>query len=348
MIRIVPRYLRFSSGLVGISARDAHPDTIAQLRDLASELTGFGAEQIAVHTPQSLHDRLRTALADAPVQVCDYDAPTPDDAVDIEVGVGNPGVALRAKFSCLDHILPCLTVFSMLCARCWQLTDADALKLRFALYEMGTNWSEHAGFADAPTISVEVTSSVTKLHIEFRDNATPFIPEQAGKTDLTNRYAAGERRGFGVMMLQRISRQTQYDHVDGWNITRLVITRSDVVRASNRRTAMANLTVDVTTRGDSAVVRLAGSVDSTSANQLDTQIATIVDAGVTNVIVNLSGVDFISSAGIGVFLGNVSTLRSRGGDLVFAAVPANIAELFEVINITEFFKFVEHEDTVLS
>ncbi|MDH5627533.1 MAG: STAS domain-containing protein, partial [Candidatus Krumholzibacteria bacterium] len=55
---------------------------------------------------------------------------------------------------------------------------------------------------------------------------------------------------------------------------------------------------------------------------------------------DMSEVDFISSAGVGLFLGTVSQLRTTGGDLIFTGMLPAILEVFEIINLSAYFRIV--------
>jgi anti-sigma B factor antagonist len=59
-------------------------------------------------------------------------------------------------------------------------------------------------------------------------------------------------------------------------------------------------------------------------------------------VIDFTEVDFVSSAGVGIFLGTVSKLRSAGGDLFFMRVPQQIQEVFDIINLKSHFRTIEN------
>jgi anti-anti-sigma factor len=87
-----------------------------------------------------------------------------------------------------------------------------------------------------------------------------------------------------------------------------------------------------------AVLRPVGSIDAAAAPILESHFKSLAEQGTSNIVIDFSKSDFISSAGIGIFLGTVSLLRETGGNIFFMDVPAHIDEVFELINLNSFFR----------
>ncbi len=95
---------------------------------------------------------------------------------------------------------------------------------------------------------------------------------------------------------------------------------------------------------DFVVLKTIGSINSNTAPIVDQKLEELMDQGKYKVVVDFSDTDFISSSGIGVFLGSVSKLREKGGDLVLMNVPKLIEDIFEVLNLTTYFRVIEKLD----
>lgn len=91
-----------------------------------------------------------------------------------------------------------------------------------------------------------------------------------------------------------------------------------------------------------AILRPTGSIDAAAAPVLESHFNSLYDQNNFRIVVDFSKADFISSAGIGIFLGSVSLLRDSGGDIVFMNVPQHIDEVFDVINVKSFFTTIEN------
>jgi anti-sigma B factor antagonist len=63
------------------------------------------------------------------------------------------------------------------------------------------------------------------------------------------------------------------------------------------------------------VVAVSGSVDALTASELAGTLEKAISDGSANLVVDLSGLEFMSSAGLRTLLGAVKESRSNGGDL---------------------------------
>ena len=95
-----------------------------------------------------------------------------------------------------------------------------------------------------------------------------------------------------------------------------------------------------------AILRPVGNIDAAAAPILESHFTSLRDQNTNTIVVDFSKADFISSAGIGIFLGSVSLLRKSGGDIVFMNVPSHVDEVFDVINVKSFFTTIESLDEI--
>ena len=95
------------------------------------------------------------------------------------------------------------------------------------------------------------------------------------------------------------------------------------------------------------LVRLAGSLDTTTSPALDTLLRQESEQA-TKILVDLSQVDYISSAGWGVFLTVVRPLRERGGDLVLLGMRRDVDEVFRLLEFQSILMAVDSVDELLA
>lgn len=88
---------------------------------------------------------------------------------------------------------------------------------------------------------------------------------------------------------------------------------------------------NVGTHRDIAFLRVRGYVDTTTSPELQKSISRILDEGRFQLIVDLSAVNYVSSAGWGVFVGEIRGLRENGGDLKITQMTAEVFEVFEML-----------------
>ena len=78
-----------------------------------------------------------------------------------------------------------------------------------------------------------------------------------------------------------------------------------------------------------------GEVDAVTAPQLGRRLLGLADEGKTSLVVDLSGVTFIDSTGLGVLLNALRTLGSRRGKLVLVCPNDRVRRPFEVTGLID-------------
>jgi len=84
-------------------------------------------------------------------------------------------------------------------------------------------------------------------------------------------------------------------------------------------------------RQSTATVELHGSLDTATAPELERGLAPLLDGGVRQLVFDLAGLKFVSSAGLRVFGMARKRLREAGGQLCFVNMQPQIEEVFEII-----------------
>lgn len=97
--------------------------------------------------------------------------------------------------------------------------------------------------------------------------------------------------------------------------------------------------------GDVMVVELGGHVDQSNSYQLEKLFDNIIESGCYRVIVDFSNVYYMSSAGWGVFVGEIKRFRDKGGDIKLASMRP---EIYEVYQMLEFYHILEDYPSVES
>ena len=77
--------------------------------------------------------------------------------------------------------------------------------------------------------------------------------------------------------------------------------------------------------------------------QLREVISNAVNAGKTNILLDLSGVTTIDSSGIGELVGSYTTVTNRSGKLKLLHLPAKLNELLHVTQLITVFEVYDNE-----
>lgn len=89
------------------------------------------------------------------------------------------------------------------------------------------------------------------------------------------------------------------------------------------------------TSSGATVVVPTGRLDFHAADALRQQLHGYFEAGVTRVVIDLSGVTSIDSSGVGALIFGLKSARSAGGDLRLAAPTKSVAGILGMMNLTE-------------
>jgi anti-anti-sigma factor len=92
--------------------------------------------------------------------------------------------------------------------------------------------------------------------------------------------------------------------------------------------------IRVEKRGPVAVVSIDGSVDGMTAGELTSSLRGQMIAGTVQLVADLAGVDYTSSAGLRALLETVKEARQHGGDLRLAAVRSEVLRVLELSGFT--------------
>ena len=88
------------------------------------------------------------------------------------------------------------------------------------------------------------------------------------------------------------------------------------------------MTIDKQINGSELTLSLTGRLDTTTAPELETVIKENI-GGVTNLVMDFAGLEYLSSAGLRVILSAQKTMNKQG-EMVIRNVNETINEVFEI------------------
>jgi anti-anti-sigma factor len=88
---------------------------------------------------------------------------------------------------------------------------------------------------------------------------------------------------------------------------------------------------------NSLAMRLQGHIDTYSSLFFQRSAKKAIDAGFTNLIFLLKGVDYVSSMGVGAFMQLQKAAREKGGDIAMAEINPKVREIFRLMCLEKFF-----------
>lgn len=89
--------------------------------------------------------------------------------------------------------------------------------------------------------------------------------------------------------------------------------------------------INATKRGPRLTVQLKGELDHHSAERTRLVMDTMLhDVSVRELLMDLSGVTFMDSAGLGVILGRYRIIQLRGGRIMIKGASSQVDRIFEM------------------
>jgi anti-anti-sigma factor len=89
---------------------------------------------------------------------------------------------------------------------------------------------------------------------------------------------------------------------------------------------------------DIRVIRIYGLIDTNTAGEVGSCLQKVVKEPCFKIIFDLANVSYISSAGWGIFIGEIRNVRDHQGDIKLAAMLPDVEEIFKVLEFDSILK----------
>jgi len=101
-------------------------------------------------------------------------------------------------------------------------------------------------------------------------------------------------------------------------------------------------------KGDVVVVRVEGRLDAASSPQLEQKIMAIIDQGHFKIVLNLQGVEYLSSAGMRLMLSVSKKLKHLEGKLVVCNLGDDVMQIIRMAGFHQVLDFYPNEEVSLT
>ena len=81
------------------------------------------------------------------------------------------------------------------------------------------------------------------------------------------------------------------------------------------------------------ILAIVGEIDASSSIELDLAIAKSVGEGFTKILVDCSALEYISSAGLGVFMSYIEEFKDKNLKMVLFGMSEKVANTFEILGL---------------
>ncbi len=96
------------------------------------------------------------------------------------------------------------------------------------------------------------------------------------------------------------------------------------------------------------ILGLDGRLDAVNSKLFEEKILTVIDGGETRFVIDLAKLDYVSSAGLRVFLLASKRLSPAGGKFVLCSLQEPVREVFDIVGFFSIHSIVSSIDEALS
>ncbi len=106
---------------------------------------------------------------------------------------------------------------------------------------------------------------------------------------------------------------------------------------------------EVTNRetGGVSILQIKGYLDAHTAPELENAFQQLVDEKKYNIIVNFEELSYISSAGLGVFMGFIEEIRKNDGDIKLTNMKPKIFRVFDLLGFPTLYDILDEEEQAI-
>jgi anti-sigma B factor antagonist len=111
---------------------------------------------------------------------------------------------------------------------------------------------------------------------------------------------------------------------------------------------MADLLIETRRVGETPVLDLTGEVDSYNSPRLKERMGALIDEGATDLTLNLSGVEYIDSTGLGTLVAGLKRAKDLGGGIRIICPKKEIYKVFHITGLVRVFDMFEDEQSAFA
>jgi anti-sigma B factor antagonist len=109
-----------------------------------------------------------------------------------------------------------------------------------------------------------------------------------------------------------------------------------------------DLLLETTSREPWTVLTVGGEIDAYTSPQLRTRLRDLIDRGSRDVLVDLEGVGFMDSTGLGVLVGALKRLREHEGRMALVCTQPPLLRILRITGLDQEFPMYESLDRAIA
>ncbi|MEJ2104016.1 MAG: STAS domain-containing protein [Ignavibacteriaceae bacterium] len=107
---------------------------------------------------------------------------------------------------------------------------------------------------------------------------------------------------------------------------------------------MAEFSTSIKEKGDVSVINLKGYLDAHTAPTLENNFSQLIKNDKYKIVVNFEDLAYISSAGLGVFMAYIESIRENNGDIKLTNMTDKVFNIFDLLGFPLLDEIYKNED----
>ncbi|MEX0609444.1 MAG: STAS domain-containing protein [Balneolaceae bacterium] len=110
---------------------------------------------------------------------------------------------------------------------------------------------------------------------------------------------------------------------------------------------MKNFSIATRKKDHVSILDISGELDAHTASHLENSLKSLIDEANYSIIVNCRGLDYIASAGLGVFMAYIEDVRGLGGDIKLTNMNDRVYNVFDLLGFPTLYDILDEESEAL-
>ena len=110
---------------------------------------------------------------------------------------------------------------------------------------------------------------------------------------------------------------------------------------------MAEFSTSIKERGEVSVINLKGFLDAHTAPTLENNFTQLINSNKYKIVVNFEELAYISSAGLGVFMAYIESIRDNRGDIKLTNMSDKVFNIFDLLGFPLLYEIYKNEEEAI-
>ncbi|MDZ7623564.1 MAG: STAS domain-containing protein [Ignavibacteriaceae bacterium] len=110
---------------------------------------------------------------------------------------------------------------------------------------------------------------------------------------------------------------------------------------------MAEFSTSVRENGDISIINLKGFLDAHTAPTLENNFTQLINDSKFKIVVNFEDLAYISSAGLGVFMAYIESIRDNKGDIKLTNMSDKVFNIFDLLGFPLLYEIYKNEEEAI-